>query len=167
MSDLCREWEEAACQASVSGVNVACLRFGLVLGTQGALPMMLLPVRLGLGGPLGDGKQWLSWVHVDDVIAGIAHVWTRGEGGAYNFTAPQSLTQAAFNRTAAAVLARPYGMPTPARPVRLALGEQADLLLEGQRVKPARLIESGYRFRHPTLEGALRSLQPPTLHKQI
>ncbi|ATQ75757.1 TIGR01777 family protein [Massilia violaceinigra] len=158
MSDLCREWEEAAGTAAAYGVRVACMRFGLVLGTQGALPMMLLPVKLGMGGPLGDGRQWLSWIHVDDVIAGIAHLWTSGEGGAYNFTAPESLPQAGFNRVAAKVLKRPYWLPTPGWPMRLALGEQADLLLEGQRVAPARLQASGFAFNHPTLAGALASL---------
>jgi uncharacterized protein (TIGR01777 family) len=158
MSDLCREWEDAAGAAAAHGVCVACMRFGLVLGTQGALPMMLLPVRLGMGGPLGGGRQWLSWIHVDDVVAGMAHLWSRGEGGAYNFTAPQNLSQADFNKVAARVLQRPYWLPTPGWPMRLALGEQADLLLEGQRVAPARLQAGGFVFRHPTLSGALANL---------
>ncbi|NHZ40687.1 TIGR01777 family oxidoreductase [Massilia aquatica] len=158
MSDLCREWEEAAYAAAAHGVRVACMRFGLVLGTQGALPMMLLPVKLGMGGPLGGGRQWLSWIHVDDLIAGMAHLWTGGEGGAWNFTAPQNLSQADFNKVAATVLKRPYWLPTPGWPMRLALGEQADLLLEGQRVAPARLQASGFAFRHPALAGALANL---------
>ncbi|USX27418.1 TIGR01777 family oxidoreductase [Oxalobacteraceae bacterium OTU3CINTB1] len=158
MSDLCREWEQAAQGAEAHGVRVARMRFGLVLGTQGALPMMLLPIKLGLGGPLGGGTQWLSWIHVDDLIGGIAHLCRRGEGGAYNFTAPEVVSQAQFSRTAASVLKRPYGVPTPGWPMRLALGEQADLLLEGQRVFPERLTEEGFVFRHPSLDGALRSL---------
>ncbi|HEX8614210.1 MAG TPA: TIGR01777 family oxidoreductase [Telluria sp.] len=158
MSDLCREWEEAAGAAAKYGVRVACMRFGLVLGTQGALPMMLLPVKLGMGGPLGGGRQWLSWIHVDDLIAGMAHLWSGGEGGAYNFTAPEVLSQANFNKVAAKVLKRPYWLPTPGWPMRLVLGEQADLLLEGQRVAPARLQASGFAFRHPTLAGALANL---------
>jgi uncharacterized protein (TIGR01777 family) len=158
MSDLCREWEEAAHGAASYGVCVACMRFGLVLGRQGALPMMLFPIRLGLGGPLGGGAQWLSWIHVDDVIGGIAHLCRVGKAGIYNFTAPESLSQAQFSRVAATVLHRPYGFPTPGLPMRLALGEQADLLLEGQRVAPDQLKSSGYIFRYPRLEGALRSL---------
>ena len=158
MSDLCREWEQAAQGAAAHGVRVACTRFGLVLGTQGALPMMLLPIKLGLGGPLGGGAQWLSWIHVDDVIGGIAHLCRSGGQGVYNFTAPESLTQTQFSRVAAAVLRRPYGFPTPGWPMRLMLGEQADLLLEGQRVAPARLLDDGYAFLHPRLQGALRSL---------
>jgi uncharacterized protein (TIGR01777 family) len=158
MSDLCREWEQAAQAANSHGVAVACVRFGLVLGTQGALPMMLLPVKLGLGGPLAGGAQWLSWIHVDDVIGGIAHLCRMGEAGVYNFTAPESLSQAQFSRVAASVLRRPYGFPTPGLPMRLALGEQADLLLAGQRVGPERLKRSGFVFDHPLLDGALRSL---------
>lgn len=158
MSDLCREWEQAAQGAAAHGVRVACTRFGLVLGTQGALPMMLLPIKLGLGGPLGGGAQWLSWIHVDDVIGGIAHLCRSGGAGVYNFTAPESLTQAQFSRVAAGVLHRPYGLPTPGWPMRLLLGEQADLLLEGQRVAPVRLLGEGYAFHYPHLDGALRSL---------
>ncbi|PHV05480.1 TIGR01777 family protein [Janthinobacterium sp. BJB412] len=158
MSDLCREWEQAAQAAAVHGVAVACMRFGLVLGSQGALPMLLLPIKLGLGGPLGGGAQWLSWIHVDDVIGGMAHLCRSGAAGSYNFTAPESLSQAQFNRVAAGVLRRPYGFPTPGWPMRLALGEQADLLLEGQRVAPERLTASGFVFSHPRLDGALRSL---------
>jgi len=96
--------------------------------------MMLLPIKLGLGGPLGGGAQWLSWIHVDDVIGGIAHLCRVGDAGVFNFTAPESLSQAQFSRVAATVLLRPYGFPTPGWPMRLALGEQADLPLEGQRV---------------------------------
>jgi len=158
MSDLCREWEQAAQGAAAYGVRVACTRFGLVLGTQGALPMMLLPIKLGLGGPLGGGAQWLSWIHVDDVIGGIAHLCRSGGEGAYNFTAPEGVTQAQFSRAAAKMLRRPYGFPTPGWPMRLMLGEQSDLLLEGQRVAPARLTSESYDFRYPHLEDALRSL---------
>jgi uncharacterized protein (TIGR01777 family) len=158
MSDLCREWEQAAAGAAAHGVSVARMRFGLVLGTGGALPMMLLPIRLGLGGPLGRGSQWLSWIHVDDVIGAMAHLCRVNGEGAYNFTAPETVTQAQFSRTAATVLRRPCGFPTPGWPMRLALGEQADLLLEGQRVLPERLGAGGYVFRHPDLDGALRSI---------
>lgn len=157
MSDLCREWEETARGAEAYGVTVACMRFGLVLGRQGALPMMLLPVKLGLGGPLGGGQQWLSWIHVDDLIAGIAHLSRTQAGGSYNFTAPESVPQAQFNRVAASVLHRPYGFPTPGWPMRLVLGEQADLLLEGQRVVPARLLDSGFVFAYPRVREALQA----------
>jgi uncharacterized protein (TIGR01777 family) len=167
MSDLCREWEEAAGAAAQYGVQVECMRFGLVLGKGGALPMMLLPIRLGIGGKLGSGRQWLSWIHVEDVVRAMAHRWQRaskagghaGERGVTNFTAPECVTQAEFSRTAARIWGRPSFMPTPAWPMRLALGEQADLLLEGQRVAPARLEQEGFVFRYPELGQALQSLK--------
>jgi uncharacterized protein (TIGR01777 family) len=167
MSDLCREWEEAARAAAAHGVRVECMRFGLVLGNGGALPMMLLPIKLGLGGPLGSGRQWLSWIHVDDVVRGIAHRWRQAASGAAssdtagvtNFTAPDCVTQADFSRTAARVWRRPSFMTTPGWPIRILLGEQADLLLEGQRVVPARLQREGFVFRYPTLAGALQGLK--------
>jgi uncharacterized protein (TIGR01777 family) len=167
MSDLCREWEEAAGEAARHGTRVECMRFGLVLGRGGALPMLLLPVRLGLGGRLGSGRQWQSWIHVDDVVGAIAHRWRRalagldGEAGTgvSNFTAPECVSQLDFSRTAARVWRRPAVFPTPGWPLRLLLGEQSDLLLEGQRVVPARLEREGFVFRHPRLEEALRSLK--------
>lgn len=172
MSQLCQEWEAAAQQASAYGVQVACMRFGLVLGQQGALPMMLLPIKLGLGGKLGRGDQWHSWIHIHDVIRGMAHLWqlsiaNEDEGKpkldhaytkAYNFTAPETLSQLEFSQTAAKVLHRPSFFPTPAWPMRFMMGEQADLLLEGQRVIPRRLLESGFVFAYPSLKEALKSL---------
>jgi uncharacterized protein (TIGR01777 family) len=167
MSDLCREWEEAAGAAAQYGAQVECLRFGLVLGKGGALPMMLLPIRLGIGGKLGGGSQWLSWIHVDDVVGAMAHRWQlalpaggrAGKPGATNLTAPECVSQADFSRTAARIWHRPAIVPTPGWPLRLAMGEQADLLLEGQRVVPARLQREGFEFRYPALAQALESLK--------
>ncbi|MGK5009445.1 TIGR01777 family oxidoreductase [Janthinobacterium sp. MDB2-8] len=162
MSQLCQEWEAAARQAECYGVQVGCMRFGLVFGHQGSLPQMLLPIRFGAGGPLGSGKQWVSWVHVRDVIRGIAHLARRSEqgavNGAYNFCAPEAIEQRRFAQVAGAVLHRPSFMPTPAFLMRALLGEQADLLVEGQRVAPRRLLAEGFAFRYPQLEWALRSL---------
>jgi len=123
-----------------------------------------LPIKLGMGGALGRGSQWQSWIHVQDVLRGIAHLWkaasTESLAGAevFNFTAPEVLSQKQFGQVAARVLHRPCFMPTPAWPMRLALGEQADLLLEGQRVVPKRLLDSGFDFTYPDLEAALRSV---------
>ncbi len=170
MSQLCCQWEQAAAAAAAHGVPVVCMRFGLVLGRGGALPMMLLPIRLGLGGPLGHGDQWVSWIHVQDLLRALAHVWhihagtepTEKHGKArvlhYNFTAPVATSQRAFSQTAARVLHRPAFLPTPAWPLRLVLGEQADLLLEGQRVVPAALMASDFGFTWPSLQGALEDL---------
>jgi len=162
MSALCQEWEAEAARAAEYGVQVARTRFGLVLGHGGALPAMLMPVKLGIGGRMGSGRQRLSWIHVADLLRALAWLARRGAtepvAGAWNFTAPEGTTQAQFVRTAATLLHRPALLPTPAWPVRLLLGEQADLLLEGQNVVPRRLQQAGFGFRYPTLESALRSL---------
>ena len=124
--------------------------------------MMLLPVKLGAGGPMGGGRQALSWIHVADLLRAQAWLAQRSEHesveGAWNFTAPQCVTQREFIATAARLLHRPAILPTPAWPVRLLLGEQADLLVEGQCVVPARLQREGFHFRYPALEGALGDL---------
>ncbi len=162
MSDLCREWEETSNRASDYGVKVATMRFGLVLGRQGALGMMLLPIKLGLGGALGRGTQWLSWIHVQDLLRGIAHIWQRdtalSDTNAYNFTTPDTVTQKQFSQLAAELLHRPAVFPTPGWPMRLMLGEQADLLLEGQRVVPQRLLDEGFVFEYADLRAALSVL---------
>lgn len=164
MSRLCQAWEQAAEEAVLLGVQVACMRFGLVLGRGGALPMLLLPVRLGLGGRLGSGNQWLSWVHIHDLLRAVSHAWQALEqapGKAlnfYNVTAPGAVRQRDFTRTAATVLRRPAFMPTPGWPMRMLLGEQSQLLLEGQRVVPARLQQEGFVFRYPQLQPALEHL---------
>jgi uncharacterized protein (TIGR01777 family) len=163
MSQLCQEWEAAARKAEQYGVHVACMRFGLVLGRHGALPMMLMPIRLGFGGPLGGGRQALSWIHVDDIVQGMAHLWRlhnagAGVAGGWNFTAPHVVSQGEFSRIAASVARRPAFMPTPGWPVRLLLGEQADLLLEGQSVVPRRLQACGFAFRYPAMRDALASV---------
>lgn len=166
MAKLCHDWEVMAQSTRQYGVQVTAMRFGMVLGHQGPLPMLLLPIKLFLGGKLGGGKQWMSWIHIDDLLRGIAHLWQLSENPqtkhllkpAYNFTAPETLMQLDFSKVAARVLHRPCFFPTPGWPMRLALGEQADLLLEGQRVVPRNLIESGFEFRYPTLEPALSNL---------
>ena len=165
MSRLCQEWEAAAQSASQYGVKVDIMRFGLVLGHQGALPMMLMPIKLGFGGKLGTGKQWMSWIHVRDLLRGIAYLFHMRldqsqdtSVGIYNFTAPDTLTQLEFNQQAAAVLHRPCIMPTPGFTVRWLLGEQSDLLLEGQRVIPHNLLKAGFSFEFPNAKSALTDI---------
>ena len=165
MSRLCQAWEASAFAAAAHGVRVACMRFGLVLGHGGALPGLLMPVKMGVGGRLGTGRQWGSWIHLQDWLGAMAHVWRAAatpdgptEAQAWNFTAPEALRQEDFMRTAAQVLHRPFWLPVPAAPVRLALGEQADVLLEGQRVAPKRLADTGFRFRFPDARSALQDL---------
>jgi uncharacterized protein (TIGR01777 family) len=166
MAKLCHDWEAVARSARQYGVQVSCMRFGMVLGHQGPLPMLLLPIKLFLGGALGSGKQWMSWIHVDDLLRALAHIWQGAENSetnaplkpAYNFTAPENLSQLNFSKVAAKVLHRPCFFPTPGWPMRLMLGEQSDLLLEGQRVVPENLLASGFTFTYPDAESALRSL---------
>jgi hypothetical protein len=164
MSELVQAWEQANAQAGQYGVKVAVMRFGLVLGTDGgALPMMLLPIKLGLGGKMGSGQQWLSWIHIEDLVRATAHIATLNLNSEahftpYNFTSPQAVRQAEFTQIAAKLLHRPAFLPAPAFPVRLLLGEQADLLLEGQKVRPQALLSSHFQFRYPNLTDALQAL---------
>ncbi|HYS16057.1 MAG TPA: TIGR01777 family oxidoreductase [Candidatus Binatia bacterium] len=160
LADVGREWEAATATAIAGGLRVVNLRLGIVLSAAGgALAKMLTPFRLGLGGVIGDGAQWMSWIALDDVIGAIRHVLaTDALRGPVNAVAPTPVTNAEFTRTLGRVLGRPTLVPLPAFAARLALGEMADeLLLSSQRVVSARLQASGYTFRHSTLEGALRS----------
>jgi uncharacterized protein (TIGR01777 family) len=162
VSGICRRWEDAAGGVTRHGVSLAILRLGIVLGHQGALPLMRLPFLAGLGGRMGSGRQVVSWIHIEDVLGAIAHIMAnrnaRGAEAVYNLTAPQPVTQNEFARTLARVLRRPSLLPMPAGALRLILGEQAMLLLEGQRACPTRLEEESYHFRFPKLETALRDL---------
>lgn len=156
---LCRQWEAEALTAESFGVRTCVLRTGIVLDRDGgALARMLPPFRLGLGGPMGDGNQWMSWIHREDLVGMI--LWLLGNAaarGAYNGTAPAALTNAEFARTLARVLGRPAVLTTPAFALKLAFGEMSGLLLTGQNVVPARALQGGYTFQYPTLEPALRA----------
>jgi uncharacterized protein len=161
LADVCREWEAAAAPASQAGIRVVNLRFGMILSPAGgALRKMLLPFRLGMGGCIGDGRQVTSWIALDDAIGAVYHALCEGSvRGPVNAVAPGPVTNAEFTRILARVLCRPALVPLPAFAARLLFGEMADaLLLAGARVMPARLQASGYRFRFPELEGALRHL---------
>ncbi|MDW8293721.1 MAG: DUF1731 domain-containing protein, partial [Anaerolineae bacterium] len=125
----------------------------------GALERMLTPFKLGVGGPIGSGRQWLSWIHLDDVVGAAAFLMNREDlAGAFNFTAPNPVTMTEFAKTLGRVLLRPAIFRAPAFALRLMLGEAADFLLQGSRALPKRLQEAGYEFQYPTLEPALRSL---------
>jgi len=153
------EWESAADPAARAGIRVVHLRTGIVLSPAGgALGKMLLPFKAGLGGVLGPGTQYMSWIALDDLLAVVHHALDRGEiSGALNAVAPEPVTNAVFTKTLGRVLGRPTIAPAPAFVLRLALGEMADAtLLSSTRVKPERLHATGYRFRFPELEGALR-----------
>lgn len=161
LPDLSVAWEEACRPAREAGIRVVNLRIGVVLSPLGgALQKMLLPFQLGLGGVIGPGRQYWSWIALDDLVGAIYHCLQHDElSGPVNATAPTPCTNYEFTRTLGGVLARPTILPIPGFAARLALGEMAnDLLLASARVMPARLQATGYEFRYPELEGALRHL---------
>ncbi len=161
LAQVCRDWEAATEPASRAGIRVVQLRFGMILSPAGgALKKMLLPFKMGAGGRIGSGTQFMSWIAVDDAVDAIHHVLsTEALRGPVNTVAPAPVTNAEFTRILARVLSRPALAPMPAFAAKLAFGEIADaLLLASQRVMPTRLQASGYRFQYPELEGALRHL---------
>jgi len=156
---LCHDWEQPALAMAALGVRVCVIRTGVVIGPNGGFLKRLLPVfGLGLGGPLGAGTQYLSWVSLADVLDVIERLRDdTSYQGIYNLTAPRAVTNAEFTRTLASLLRRPAFFRVPAPVLRLALGEMSTLLLDGQRVVPSRLLQARYRFQHATLEEALRA----------
>jgi uncharacterized protein len=157
---LCKAWEDAALSAQLMGVRVCLLRTGLVLSRHGGLlGRMLLPFKLGMGARLGDGKQWMSWIHIDDYVAMLLNLLRDAHArGPYNMTAPQPVTNAEFTSALAAVLHRPAVFVMPALILKPLMGERACLMLEGQRVLPERLQASAYRFSFANLADAFHDL---------
>ena len=162
LGEVCRAWEAATAPAEAAGIRVAHLRTGIVLSAEGgALKKMILPFKAGLGGRMGSGKQWMSWIAIEDEVGAIVHLLGEGTpSGPVNATAPSPVTNAEFTRVLASVFHRPALMPLPAPALRLALGAQMaeELLLTGQRVLPSRLEASGYTFKSPDLRGALERI---------
>jgi uncharacterized protein len=160
LAAVCLAWEKATQDVEDLGVRRVIVRTGLVLDRrQGVLPQMALPVRLGFGGPIGSGRQWLSWIHVEDEIQAILRLMEDDTArGAYNLTAPTPQTNAEFMRALAQALHRPYWLPAPAFAIQLALGKMSKLVLEGQKVLPNRLQEIGFTFRYPELGAALEEI---------
>ncbi len=161
LADLCRDWEAATDPARAAGIRVVVLRTGSVVSSHGGFLARLLPVfRLGVGGPLGSGRQYLSWIALPDVVGAVAHLLAREDVvGPVNLVAPHPVTNREFTRTLARLLRRPAVVPAPAPLLRALFGEMADeALLASARVVPAKLLASGYAFRYPDLEGALRAV---------
>ena len=165
LPEVCREWEAASrvvCEAGIRAVN---LRIGLVLSAKGgALGSMLRPFKLGLGGRIGSGRQWWSWIHVEDILGGIHHaIRTESLSGAVNLVAPNPVRNAEFTRVLASALRRPAFFPVPEFVLRLAFGQMAaeELLLASQRVEPGKLLASGYAFHFSELRAALENLISP------
>jgi uncharacterized protein len=159
---VCVQWEAATAPAAEAGIRVARVRSGIVLGREGGvLPRLLLPFRLGLGGRIASGRQYMSWISIDDEVGAILHALTQdGVAGPVNLTGPAPVTNDEFTKTLGRVVRRPTVIPTPLLPLRARYGRELvqHLLVEGQRVLPKRLEASGYAFEHPTLEDALRAV---------
>ncbi|MDD5579749.1 MAG: TIGR01777 family oxidoreductase [Methylobacter sp.] len=157
---LCADWEAAAKQAEQFGLRVCLIRTGLVLAHGGGLlQRMLLPFRLGLGGRLGDGKQWMSWIHRQDWLnIAQAMIADTSMSGAYNATAPNPVTNSEFTRTLSQCLKRPALLPVPAWLLKILLGEMSDLALGSQRVIPERLLVKGFIFQYNDLASALNQV---------
>ncbi len=157
--ELCAQWESIAHKAPES-VRICTIRTGVVLSAEGgALGKMLLPFKLGLGGPVSPGTQGFSWIHIEDMVAGLAFLLNNPKtSGAYNFTAPTPVSNAVFSKELAKRLNRPYLFKVPQISMKLLLGEGADLLTTGQFVIPQRLLEAGFEFRYATAEEALNAL---------
>ena len=162
-SDLCVQWEQAARQAQTLGVRVCMVRTGIVLGANGgALKRMLLPFKLGLGGPIGSGRQWFSWIHLHDMVQLLLYLVENPTiSGPVNAVAPSPVTNAVFSSALARALKRPAFLPMPTAIVKTLFGEAAELLLEGQPVFPKKLLDKDFRFKYPGLSQALEEIVNP------
>jgi uncharacterized protein len=161
LPEVCREWERAAEPAAGAGIRAVQMRFGLVLSASGgALQKMLLPFRMGVGGNMGNGRQWWSWVDIDDLVGAVQHVIdTEAVRGPVNMVAPSPVRNEEFTKTLASVLSRPAIFPMPAFAARLVFGQMGDeLLLASQQVEPAKLLASGFIFQKPDLRKALEGI---------
>jgi uncharacterized protein len=161
LADVCKAWEGATAPASDAGIRVVLLRTGIVLSRDGgALTKMLLPFKLGLGGHFGSGRQWMSWIAIDDYPRVVTHLLgAEAVSGPVNVVSPNPVTNAEFSRVLARVLSRPSFIPVPKIALDLLFGEMAeDTVLASQRVVPRRLLETGFDFQQPTLESALRGV---------
>lgn len=160
LAEVCAAWEEAAVTAEEHGVRTVLVRIGVVLGEGGgALAKMLTPFKLGVGGPIGSGKQWMSWVHIKDLCRIIlSAIDDESMRGPYNGTAPHPVTNKEFSRTLGRVLGRPAFLPTPPFALKAALGDVATLLTDSQRCSADKVLATGFEFDFPDLETALRKL---------
>jgi uncharacterized protein len=161
LAEVCREWEAANQPAAQAGIRAVQIRIGVVLSPSGgALQKMLPPFRMGVGGNIGSGRQWMSWIHVHDLVGAIHHILKNDLlQGPVNMVAPKPVTNAEFTKTLGSVLSRPTVFPVPAFAAKLAFGQMAEeVLLAGQRVEPAKLIASGYPFQYSDLRKALEAV---------
>jgi len=157
---VCSEWEKATAEALGIGIRAASIRTGIVLSTKGgALPQMLLPFKLGVGGPVGSGSQWMPWIHIDDVVGAYRFVIENDDlVGAVNGTAPNPVTNTEFSKALGRALHRPAVLPAPAFGLKILFGEMSEILLEGQRAIPKKLLNAGYEFKYPDVRPALEDV---------
>ena len=156
LANVCRDWEAEAMRAESLGVRVVCARIGIVLAAGGgALEKMLPPFKMGVGGPLGSGKQWMSWIHLNDVVGLLRHAANSSVSGPMNVVGPEAVTNEDFSRALATSIRRPSFMRAPAFAVRLGLGKMADIVLASQKVVPQVALDSAYEFAMPHLDAAL------------
>ncbi len=160
LSELGKDWEAEAFRAEKKGVRVSTARFGIVLGEKGGAMKQMLPAyKLGFGGPLGNGKQWLPWIHIHDLVSALIFVLQHNEiSGPLNFTAPEPVRQKDFAHILGKILWRPAFLPAPAFMIRTVMGELGDVLLTGQRALPVKLLHYGFRFRYADLHSALKEI---------
>jgi uncharacterized protein (TIGR01777 family) len=159
LAQVCQAWEAEAQKVTDYNVRLVILRFGIVLGLGGALGKMITPFKLFAGGPIGSGRQWFSWIHIDDLVNLIYQALTKQEfWGVYNATSPHPVTMGQLCQTIGKVMHRPCWLPVPSFVIEALLGEGAIVVLEGQRVLPKRTLESGFQFQYPDLQPALQEI---------
>lgn len=159
LSEVCQAWETEAQKVKVAGVRLVILRIGIVLGMGGAIAKMVTPFKLFAGGPIGSGKQWFSWIHRDDLVNLIVYALTQPEmAGTFNATAPHPVRMESFCQTMGEVMGRPSWLPVPAFAIEVLLGDGAQVVLEGQEVRPKRTLESGFQYQFPTVKPALEEI---------
>ncbi|MBI5629391.1 MAG: TIGR01777 family protein [Elusimicrobia bacterium] len=162
LAELCRLWEEEALQAKILGVRAVTLRLGVVLGPGGGALAKMLPIfKLGLGGPLGSGRQWMSWISLDDAAGLAAHLLDTEVSGPVNAVSPEPVENKDFARALGRALGRPAVLPAPAFALRLGLGEMSSVLLSSQKVLPVQAVKARYSFKHPNLDSVLRLFLTP------
>ncbi|AFY34660.1 TIGR01777 family oxidoreductase [Calothrix sp. PCC 7507] len=159
LSQVCQVWEAEATKVKDAGVRLVILRLGIILGMGGALSKMITPFKLFAGGPIGSGRQWFSWIHLDDLVDLILQALTKPEiEGVYNATAPNPVRMADLSQTMGQVMNRPSWLPVPAFALEALLGDGAKVVLEGQKVIPKRVLESGFEYQYPQLQLALEQI---------
>ncbi|WP_375509432.1 TIGR01777 family oxidoreductase [uncultured Nostoc sp.] len=159
LAQVCQAWEAEARKVKDAAVRLVILRFGIVLGNGGALGKMIPPFKLFAGGPIGSGRQWFSWIHVDDLVNLILQALTKPEReGVYNATAPNPVRMADLSQTLGQVMNRPSWLPVPGFAIEALLGDGAMVVLEGQQVLPKRTLETGFNYKYPKLQSALTQI---------